>query len=590
VGDVGADLLYGEADNDSLTGDDGTDTLDGGDGNDTLAGGNHADSLVGGAGNDALDGGADADTLLGGAGADTLVGQDGNDSLSGGTENDSLDGGAGHDTLVGAEGSDTLFGGLGDDQLQGDESADNLNGGSGNDTVLGGLGADWLSGELGNDSLDGGADNDNIDGGDGNDTLLGAAGNDSLTGGLGTDQLSGGDGADTLVGGAGADVLTGGAGSDRFVLEAVTLTEATDTAALRDTVTDFQAGVGGDMVDLFTLHAANLAAGYGNLWAGTEFAYAHGYITFVQAGADTLVQYDRDGLSADYVGKPVAVLQATTASAVLAGVNSSPAKSDKLYLIETTALAGGLNEDSSATLNYRMVLGQAPTAPVTVTIQGGEQILVNGSAGSRTVTFTASNWWLPQSVQVGAVDDLVIEGNVPAPIVHAFASADLAFNGLSETLQVPVIDNDFVRSLEPGKLPSAGNNGVQYDRTGDGAALTTAAVATDGIQLGGAYDLGDGSDRIEVTAAVQASAAGTVFYGGGGNDTITGAAAAQGGAGDDVLTAAGTVSQRALYSRPNSYSFPTSQTARLAGGLGNDVLTASPTVAADMAGGSIVPQ
>jgi len=45
---------------------------------------------------------------------------------------------------------------------------------------------------------------------------------------------------------------------------------------LRDTVTDFQVGAGGDVVDLSLLHASNLAAGYGNQWAGSEFAYTHG--------------------------------------------------------------------------------------------------------------------------------------------------------------------------------------------------------------------------------------------------------------------------------------------------------------------------
>ena len=434
------------------------------------------------AGHDRLDGEADNDTLLGGAGADTLIGGDGNDTLSGGTENDSLDGGAGNDTLVAGEGADTLLGGLGDDSLQGDEGADNLNGQAGNDTVLGGLGADYLYGELGNDSLDGGADNDNLDGGDGLDTLVGGTGDDSLTGGTGADSLSGGDGNDTLVGGAGADTLIGGLGSDRFVLEEVTLTEATDTSAISDKVLDFTAGSGGDIVDLSSLHSSNLVAGYGNLWAGTEFAYAHGYVTFKQSGSDTWVQYDRDGLSADYTAKTVAVLQGTTASAVLAGVNSSPFKSDKLYLLETSAVAGGLSEDSSAVLNYRVVLGQAPTAPVTLTIQGGDQILVNASAGARTLTFTASNWWVPQSVQIGAVDDLLIEGNVAAPIVHTFASADAAFNGLGETVQVSVIDNDFVRSLEPTKLPSAGNNGIQYDLTGDAAAWTSGAFTTNNNQ------------------------------------------------------------------------------------------------------------
>ena len=616
-GGIGADQLYGEGDNDVIYGEDGTDTLDGGDGDDGMLGGNHADSLIGGAGTDYLDGGADNDTLLGDAGADTLLGGDGNDSLNGGTENDSLDGGAGNDTLIAGEGADTLIGGLGDDslnggtendyldggagndtliagegadtligglgddQLQGDEGADSLNGQAGNDTLLGGLGADVLYGELGNDSLEGGADNDTLDGGDGDDTLSGGSGNDILSGGLGADNLAGGDGNDTLTGGSGADVLTGGAGSDVFVLEAVTLTEANDTSALSDTITDFQTGVGGDSINLTQLHVANLAAGYGNSWSGAEFAYSQNYITFKQSGLDTLVQYDRDGLSADYTAKTVAVLQNTTASSVIAGVNSTPAKSDKLYLIETTALSGGLSEDSTATLNYRIVLGQVPTAPVTITIQGGDQILVNGSAGSRTVTFTASNWWVPQSIQIGAVDDLLIEGNVPAPILHSFASADSAFNGLSETLQVSIIDNDFVRSLESAKLPSAGNNAIKYDLAGDAKAQTSV----------GTYDLDAGNDLLEVTAAVQASAAGTVFLGNAGDDRLTGVAQAQGGNGNDTLEAAGSVGgtfvERTYYiNYSNGNLGNVGYWARLAGGEGNDVLVSSPTVAADLVGGS----
>ena len=372
-------------------------------------------------------------------------------------------------------------------------------------------------------------------------------------------------------------MLTGGAGSDRFVLEAVTLTEANDTAALRDTITDFQVGAGGDVVDLSALHAANLAAGYGNAWAGGQFAYTHGYITFVQSGADTLVQYDRDGLSADYSARTVALLQNTIASQVIAGVNSTPSKSAQLYALESVVLAGGLSEDSSATLSYRVVLGQAPTAPVTVTIQGGDQILVNGGAGSRTISFTAGNWWLPQTVQIGAVDDLLIEGNVAASIGHVFTSADPTFNGLSEVLQVSVIDNDFVRSLEPTKLPSAGNNAIKYDLAGDSAAKTSV----------GLYDLGAGNDRVEVTAAVQGSAAGTVFVGGLGNDTITGAAQAQGGAGNDRLEAAGSVG--GVYVQRTGWQYNLGDVgywSRLAGGAGDDVLLSSSTVAADLVGGS----
>ena len=82
-------------------------------------------------------------------------------------------------------------------------------------------------------------------------------------------------------------------------------------------------------MDLSSLHAGSLTAGYGNLWAGTEFAYTHGYITFKQSGSDTLVQYDRDGLSADSIEKTVAVLQGVTASNVLLGVNTTPALSNR---------------------------------------------------------------------------------------------------------------------------------------------------------------------------------------------------------------------------------------------------------------------
>ena len=107
-----------------------------------------------------------------------------------------------------------------------------------------------------------------------------------------------------------------------------------------------------------------------------------------------------------------------------------------------------LSEDGGSTITYRIVLGQAPTAPVTVTVQGGDQISVGGG-NEVTLTFTADNWWIPQEVTITASDDLLIEGNVPAEIVHSFSSADGDFEGLSETHSVTVIDNDFQRTFEP---------------------------------------------------------------------------------------------------------------------------------------------
>jgi hypothetical protein len=105
-----------------------------------------------------------------------------------------------------------------------------------------------------------------------------------------------------------------------------------------------------------------------------------GYIDFVQSGNDTHVIYDRDGLNGEYDGKIIAVLENTTASDVIEGVNSNPPLSDNLFLIESENLAVGLSEDGGSSITYRIVLGQRPDAPVTVTIQGGDQIAVDGSS------------------------------------------------------------------------------------------------------------------------------------------------------------------------------------------------------------------
>src|SRR5205807_2493776 len=68
--------------------------------------------------------------------------------------------------------------------------------------------------------------------------------NDTLYGGAGNDLLEGGPGDDTLDGGSGDDTLTGGAGSDTFVVDVNTDRTTTDV------ITDFQAGAGGDNIQL----------------------------------------------------------------------------------------------------------------------------------------------------------------------------------------------------------------------------------------------------------------------------------------------------------------------------------------------------
>jgi Ca2+-binding RTX toxin-like protein len=110
--------------------------------------------------------------------------------------------------------------------------------------LAGAGGADDLAGGEGRDDLRGGGGGDRLSGGAGEDRLVG----DGLGAGSGTTRLSAESAAgdDFLDGGLGADRMTGGGGRDLFVVGA-------DAA---DTITDFQAGVGGDVLDLSTVVTA----------------------------------------------------------------------------------------------------------------------------------------------------------------------------------------------------------------------------------------------------------------------------------------------------------------------------------------------
>lgn len=179
--------------------------------------------------------------------------------------------------------------------LEGTENADNLNG-SVNDDVLRGLGGnDYLYGQSGNDKLEGGAGADYLDGGSGNDTLDGGDGNDALVEYQGTNVLGGGAGDDTFnyvgySGGyaPGVDTLTGGAGRDTYRLYSYDA-RYSPTSARADVITDFKAGVDGDMLDL--AYTASYLANY----TYGDNPFLTGHVRLVADGDDTLVQVDWDG-------------------------------------------------------------------------------------------------------------------------------------------------------------------------------------------------------------------------------------------------------------------------------------------------------
>ncbi len=111
-----------------------------------------------------------------------------------------------------------------------------------------------ITGSSNSETLTSGSDADYLNGLAGNDTLLGNGGND------------------VLVGGAGDDVLTGGAGSDRFIFQSVN--------DGHDTITDFVAGFGGDVI--------NLDALFDSIVPGADEATRLGYVDISATGELTI--------------------------------------------------------------------------------------------------------------------------------------------------------------------------------------------------------------------------------------------------------------------------------------------------------------
>ncbi|WP_287695850.1 hypothetical protein, partial [Accumulibacter sp.] len=373
AGTAGTDEIHALAGNDTLVGLAGSDTLWGGAGDDVLAGGEGNDELAAGEGNDTLSGGAGRDHFTvwqtaGDSSTDTItdftVGFAGDQIAlpAYGQLSNYLGGNpfaSGHARLTQA-GPDTLFqvdadgpgggasfhtvailnhvvaselaaenfgsgymegycdpfpivGGPGADLLAGTTRGEEMYGFAGDDTLSGSSGDDELWGEDGDDSLDGG---------DGDDELWGEQGDDILAGGAGRDLLYGDDGRDTLTGGSGSDdfhVWSGYSGSHA-------------------TITDFQAGLGGDELS-------------GYLWGISNYVYGSnpfvtGHLRLLQADANTLLQIDSDGAGASAeVFETVATLQNVDRNSLVAantqGFNPHPT----LGTSAAESLPGGAGDD-----------------------------------------------------------------------------------------------------------------------------------------------------------------------------------------------------------------------------------------------------
>ncbi len=174
---------------------------------------------------------------------------------------------------------------------------------------------------------------------------------------------------------------------------------------------------------------------------------------------------------------------------------------------------------------YRVELATQPQASVTVTITPDSQLAATPSS----LTFSTSNWSVPQTVQIQAVDDSVAEADPhTGTITHTTTSSDAAYNGLvpvAPTAQIAenLTLNGPTTAATGGKLTysaDTGANAYAWTVTRDGAQVATSTSPTLSFTptAGGNHDItltvtvgGTTSDPASVSLNVLGDIAGSTF-------------------------------------------------------------------------------
>jgi Ca2+-binding RTX toxin-like protein len=292
----------------------------------------------------------------------SIGGSGGADLINGTWLDDRIDGGAGNDTLHGFVGNDQLLGGEGDDELDGDSYGGQYP-----------LSYPWDIRFSGDDRLEGGAGNDTLYSSWGSDVLIGGVGDDWLrlvsdsrrfTPTLQHVTLDGGDGKDhieissTLMQPLAA-TITGGAGIDLFELSIAPSSGVW-------TIEDFQAGVGGDMLDLA-----------GRFGFSLQSPFATGILRLEQRGADTVIRMDSDAGGSRYTMADLVTLKNVVKETIVAAnirYGYAPDGTPLVIAPEVRGSAGGERMEGDARSNiFRAEEGNDILAG-----RGGNDMLVGG--------------------------------------------------------------------------------------------------------------------------------------------------------------------------------------------------------------------
>jgi len=403
---------------------------------------------------DVLTGGLGDDEINGLFGNDVLNGAEGSDIISGGVGNDRLAGGIGSDILDGGDDNDVVFGGAGDDQIFGGEGNDNITGGAGNDVVFGGSGDDRINVA----QVSSFGDINFVDAGDGNDLII-----------YGNSSQSGGDFVDA---GSGDDIVNITTNFNQQSISIV-LGDGSDTVVLNrffsqfaPNITDFEAGVDGDILDISISEVFIDYDGSSNL-------FAEQYLRLIETDAGTSLQYDLDGVATNNDFLEFVFLE---------NVNAADLTADNFV---------PRFDPSGVAAVGQIFIGTSFRDEIVGTV-GGDEITTNGNA---------------DTVDGGFGDD-IIDGGSGANRLDGGPGDDIItgsgrlIGGFNDDILTGDITNDTLDGDQGNDILNGGD-GADILRGGSGSNIINAGAGNDRIESRTAGDdtinAGEGNDQITLS-------------------------------------------------------------------------------------------
>jgi uncharacterized repeat protein (TIGR01451 family) len=192
----------------------------------------------------------------------------------------------------------------------------------------------------------------------------------------------------------------------------------------------------------------NYATSDGTAEEPGDYGSVSGILTFV---AGTTVQTFTVGIVDDGLDEGDETVNLTLSGAVNGTIGgTNPAT---LTIMDDDTAGVNINPttvsvtEGGAGATYTVVLDSEPTGVVTIAFDTGTQV-----TGIGAITFDGTNWAMPQTVNVSAVDDALVEGAHVGTIMHSVTSSDGNYDGIGiASVTVNITDNDVVGGLAIAK-------------------------------------------------------------------------------------------------------------------------------------------